>query len=174
MILDLLPRFEQVAVARNPLLAGRLQPGLPESTVRALLRKGKVEGDLAQVVELYTWRNGTRLDPEIVASKSGLFPGKAYYFLDLEMALGHLDHGRVAARKRPKLSEGYSYLPVFWDGSTGWITIDVSPSHNNRVLLAEHNDETPFREVHTSFRDFICDAIRAIEANDEQLLHLWA
>ena len=166
MITDLLGTFEQLVVARNPLLAKKLKPGLSEEQIRRLLRRHRVDGDLAQVVALYRWKNGTKLDPEIVASKVGFFPGKAYYFLDLEMALGHLDHTKVAARKRPQLADGAFYFPLFWDGSTGWIATDIRPSHHNAVIAAEHRAEVPFREAYASLYEFLEDAIRALTTNE--------
>lgn len=146
MIADLLPRFEAVTIGQHSLLASKLQAGLPEDTVRRYLRRHNVEGELGDIVAVFTWRNGTMLDPELAASKRGFFPGKPYYLLDMEMAVGHLEHTRVAARKHPQLAEGVSYFPVFWDGSTSWIATDTRPLQGNRVVLAEHRAEVPFRE----------------------------
>jgi hypothetical protein len=165
VIADLLPGFETLAIGQHPLLASKLQEGLSEDSVRRYLKRHRVEGELGDIVAVYTWRNGTRLDPELAASKRGFFPGKPYYLLDLEMAVGHLEHTRVAARKRPQLAEGVSYFPLFWDGSTSWIATDTRPLQYNRVVLAEHRAEVPFREANASLRDFFIDVIKALEEN---------
>lgn len=163
---DLLQRFEQAVTAWNPLLARKLQPGLSELEIQRHLRRHKVAGDLGQVLALYGWRNGANLDAELVASKRGFFPAaKPYYLLDLEMAVGHLNHTRVVARKRPELQAGSMYLPFFWDGSTGWIAVDLSPGHQGRVVLSEHRSETPFRRSRPCLEEFLNDTIRAIETS---------
>lgn len=168
MTTDLLQKFERAVVTWNPLLARKFQPGLPEMEIQRLLRRRKVEGNLGPVLTLYGWRNGTNLDAELVASKRGFFPAaKPYYLLDLEMAVGHLDHVRVVGRRRPELRAGSMYLPLFWDGSTGWITVDLGPAHHGRVILSEHRSETPFRNLRACLEDLLSDAIRAIETSVE-------
>jgi len=163
VIADLLPRFEAVTIGQHSLLASKLQEGLSEDAVRRYLKRHKVEGELGDIIAIFTWRNGARLDPELAASKRGFFPGKPYYLLDLEMAVGHLEHTKVAARKHSELAEGVSYFPLFWDGSTSWITTDIRPHRDNRVVLADHRAEIPFREVSASLRGFMTDVIKAIE-----------
>jgi hypothetical protein len=170
VIADLLPRFEALATAQHSLLADKLQDGLPEDSVRRYLRRHNIEGELRDIVAIFTWRNGTRLDPELAASKRGFFPGKPYYLLDLEMAVGHLEHTRVAARKRSELAEGVSYFPLFWDGGTSWLATDMRPLEGSRVMLAEHRAGVPFREVSPSLREFFIDAIKALQEN--RALHL--
>ena len=163
MIADLLPRFGAAAIAQHPLIASKLQEGLDEKAVRRYLKRHSVEGEVDAIVELFTWRNGTSLDPELAGSKRGFFRGKAYYLLDLEMAVGHLEHTRVAARRHPELAQGITYFPLFWDGSTSWIATDIRPRQNNRVVLAEHTADEPFRMVSASLRDFFAGVIKAIE-----------
>jgi len=167
MTTGLLQKFEHAVTTWNPLLVQRLQLGLPEMEIQRLLRRRKVEGNLGPVLTLYGWRNGTNLDAELVASKRGFFPAaKPYYLLDLEMAVGHLDHARVVGRRRPELQAGSMYLPLFWDGSTGWITMDLGSDHG-RVILSEHRSERPFRSLRACLEDFLSDAIRAIETSVE-------
>jgi hypothetical protein len=83
------------------------------------------------------------------------------------MALGHLGHTRVAARKRPQLADGAFYFPLFWDGSTGWIAADIRSSSHNRVVIADHHAEVPFYEAYPRLYDFLSDVMHAIEANEE-------
>lgn len=170
---DSLERLEQAAVARNPALATRLRPGLTEDRVKRALSRVKVTGEISPIIALYTWKDGMDLtsDPDISnfndwkLSRS-LFPGKPYFFICLETALGHLGHLKAASAKYPQLSEGVGrYFPVFWDGSTEELAIDVKPSNRNRVLILESRSDEPFREAYGSFEEFITDAIRANEEN---------
>lgn len=167
---DLLSTLEQRAIARNPLLATRLRPGLDEARVRRELRRDKVSGALDLLVTIYTWRNGTWLDSELALSKSGFFPGKPFHLLDLEMALGHLDHARQASRKHPELREGISYFPLFWNGSTSWLAVDLNEGRNCRVILAEHAAPACFREVYGSFAEFLAAVLYSLDSGKELAL----
>jgi hypothetical protein len=169
--------FERAAIARNPSLTAKLQAGLSEARVKRALGRAKVIGDVAPLIALYTWRNGTDLSISVpVNTKQGLeaerakmtfFPEKPYYyFLCLEMAIGHFGHLEVAAKTHPRLTEGVGrYFPMFWDGSTDWLALDVKPPNKNRVMLMEHKSEQPFREAYSSFDEFVSDAIRTNAEN---------
>jgi hypothetical protein len=170
VIEDLLPRFEVAVIGHHQLLAGKLRAGLPREIVGQYLRRHRVEGDIDDIISIFVWKNGTRLDPELAASKRGFFPGKPYYLLDLEMAVGHLDHTRLAAQKHVRLAAGLSYFPLFWDGSTTWIAADTTAHQENRVIVADHRAEHPFREISESLRSFFTGAIAAIRENRD--LHL--
>jgi hypothetical protein len=164
----LLPRFENLAITRNPVLARKLLPGLSEASIRRELRRWRIDGDLANVVTLYRWRNGTRLDQELAASKKGMFPAKApFYLLDLEMACGHLDHARVVARSRLEMAGADHFFPLFWQGDVTWLAIDLTPGSQSRVILADHRARAPFRELWATLEIFLTAAIAGLEANEE-------
>ena len=163
----LLSKFEQAVVAYNPILANKLQPGLAETRIRRALGRAKVSGDLDPVIALYTWKDGTILDSELVQSKKGFFPGKPYYFICLEMAIGHFGSFREIAKNKPKIGEAVGrYFPVFWSGSTSWLAIDVQPSNRNRVMTIDFRSEQPICKAFESFHDFLTEAIRASEQGD--------
>jgi hypothetical protein len=159
--------LEVGSVGRNPLLAARLKPGLAPDAIQRALRRGRVAGPIGPIIELYSWKNGTVLDPQLARSKSGFFPGHPFYLLDLEMALGHFDHARAAARSNPRLLGGASYFPVFWDGSTNWLALDLADQRHSRVILVRHAEESPYREVYRSFDEFLSAAIRSIALNED-------
>lgn len=166
-------RFQEVesaVLARNPVLARKLQPGLAESRMQRNLKRAGVEGDVESLIQLYSWRNGTILDRNLASSQTGFFPGDIYQFLDLEMALGHLGHIREAAKQHPKLAKEVGrYVPMFWNGATGWLAMDVKASRHNRIVIVECEDPQPYREAYGSFDGFIADAIRANVENDRLL-----
>jgi hypothetical protein len=58
------------------------------------------------------------------------------------------------------------YIPVFWDGVTGSLAIDLKPGMRNRVMAVEFESELPFREICDSFDAFLSDATRAIQHNE--------
>jgi hypothetical protein len=75
------------------------------------------------------------------------------------------------------------YFPAFWDGDTSWIALDLESSEGRVVLIRlsvkraslqdghyepQVREKEPPREAYSSFGDFVADAIRANE-NNEQL-----
>ncbi len=175
---DWLRQFEQAAIARNPILATKLQPGLPEARVQRVLRRAGVAGNIAPLYDLYTWKDGTdltfsplpsRVVPDFYESqkaKTSFFAGKPYFFICLEMAIGHFGHLEAALRTQPRLKEGVNrYFPVFWDGSSEWLSVDLKPVNGNRIMIVDSRADQPFSEAYSSFEEFIADAIRANEEN---------
>jgi hypothetical protein len=61
-------------------------------------------------------------------------------------------------------------ISLFWDGSTGWITVDIRPSYQNAVILAQHREEPPLRRVYDSRYDFLQEAVHALEADRRLVL----
>ncbi len=170
---DWIERLEQTAIARNPILATKLQPGLSEARVKRVLSRGKVTGEISPSVALYTWQDGTDLtsDPAIPnfndwkVSRS-FFSGKPYFFPCLEWAVADFDSFKAIAKNYPKISEAVGrYFPVFWDGSTECLSVDLKASNHNRVMIIESRSDQPIRQAYSSFGEFIADAIRANEEN---------
>ncbi len=162
MNLELLGEFERTVRSRNPLLAGKFQPGLPPAAVRRALSGGRVTGETDPLLTLYGWRNGHTLDFELRRSQKGLFPGKPFYFPSLEMSIGHFGHFAEAARTHLQISEvAGRYFPVFWDGSNCWFGIDVQTSHHHRVMMIDLKAPQPFVEAYSSMDEMIADGIRA-------------
>lgn len=163
---DLLDEFGEALRQRNPVLADRLRPGLPLSRIRKMLARAKVEGLLKPIECLYAWKNGTRLDPSIKDLASP-FPESVYMFMDLEMMLADFSGFKELAAYHPEYAVLVGrYFPVFWDGSTSWLAIDLSPAMGSRVVLIDPETGTAARDVYPSFEEFLKDAIRANREND--------
>ncbi len=159
--------LESAVLARNPLLTDKLQPGLSRNRIQRILKRAGVEGEIGPLIELYSWRNGTILDRDLASSKTGFFPDDIYQFLDLEMAMLHFGSWREAANYHPNLRDGVGrYVPMFWDGATGWLAMDTNASAHNRLVFVEFEDPEPYREVYSSFDEFLADAIRANIENE--------
>lgn len=58
------------------------------------------------------------------------------------------------------------HFPVFWDGATGYLAIDLSPLRGNGIVVIEVESVEPFRHAYETFEEFIADALRAYEEND--------
>lgn len=145
-----LQQFEKAATSRNAILTIKLQPGLSQGDVERSLRRKSISGDIVPLYDLYTWKDGmnltlppvpSRLDPDFYESeraKLSFFAGKPYFFPCLEMAIGHLGHLEAAARTQPKLEEGVNrYFPLFWNGSSEWLSVDLKPLNHNRIMIVE-------------------------------------
>ena len=73
---ELIQRLEAAVLRRNPALAGNLQAGLPAEKIKKDLKRSGIEGTIAPIVELYTWKNGSVLQgnsPEFRAAFEGGF-----------------------------------------------------------------------------------------------------
>jgi len=163
----LLDEFERALRERNPTLANRLQPGLPETRIRRMLSRAKVQGAVEPVIELFSWRNGSQLDPS-VAQFSSPFPKSDYIFMDFELMLADFDGFKEGAIYHPRMTELVGrYFPIFWDGSNGWLAVDIGSLSPNRVVLVDAQCEEPVKDAYRSFHEFLKDAIRANEENDK-------
>lgn len=170
---DWIQRFERAAISRNPVLATKLQPGLSEGSVERVLSRKKATGELAPIIALYTWKNGTDLtsDPAVLSFNEfrvsrSFFPGKPYFFPCFELTAGHFETLKDIAKNYPKVSEAVGrYFPFFWDGATEHLAIDLKPGNGNRVLIVDHSSEQPILEAYGSFEEFVTDAIRANTEN---------
>lgn len=147
-----------------------------------MLKRARITGAIQIITELYTWRNGTVFDEPLRLSKSGFFPGAIYQFIDLERAIGHMKaYGECVCNCSPELANmSKRFLPVFWDGATNWIGIDLDSTSNRVVMIRyfvreasfthghyepEIHENQPPREAYKSFEEFVADAIRANREN---------
>jgi hypothetical protein len=180
-----LDELERSVRKRNPLLADRLNSPLSNSDVKMMLRRSKVVGAMDPVLALYTWKNGTIFDQALMVSKTGIFPGTVYQFIDIKKAIEHMKAYRECVCSCfPKLANlGRRYFPVFWNGATNWIGLDLDSGEGRVVLIryftkdalfkdgryeAGIHEKEPPRQAYDSFQEFIADAIHANE-NDEPL-----
>lgn len=163
----LIEKLEIAILNRNPLLGKKLQPGLPIEKITRDLKRADIKGAIDPIIELYSWRNGTILDMDLASSKTGFAPEMVYNFTELRRAIVDMQSFKVISRYHPKYSELIGrYFPMLWDGSNGWIAVDVLPSCHNRVVTILSEDDQPLREAYASFDEFLKDVIRANEEND--------
>jgi len=153
-------QFEHAIRARNPVLAGKLQPGLAEAKIRKKLQRAGVEGDIEPIVELFAWKDGSHLDGSENESESP-FPGSNYIFSDFDMMTAHFKQFKEFAAFHTRYAKvAGRFYPIFWNGSTLWVALDL---FQGRVVLINGDDENPVREVCESFESFIREAIKANE-----------
>jgi hypothetical protein len=161
---ELIDNFDKALHRNNPVLASRLQPGLLDSQIRKILTKAGVKGDIDPIVRLFGWKNGTRIDPSLTQAQASPFPHSVYMFEDLEMMVAHFQGFREGAMYHPRMGSLVGrYFPIFWDGSTGWLAVNLESSKHGQVVLIETEWENPVREAYSSFEEFLEDAIRANE-----------
>lgn len=174
--LDWPQQLIQSATQRNPLLAKRLRPGLAKGDAEAALKAARATGDIGRIVALYNYKDGTDLTLyEPVHSKSvldqlkrewSLFPGAPCYFVCLEMSIGQFKAWRQISKRFPSIVEAvHRYFPLFWNGSTEFLAIDLKLSTQNRMVLLNHRSVPAIQEAYGSFPEFVEDAVSANENN---------
>lgn len=161
--------LEKAILATKPKLAEALQPGLTEAQITDALNRANLDKNVDAVVALYSWKNGA----DMAKAQEGFFSESIYQFLSLEAAVEHCANLQVAVNALIALGspvempqEAGRYIPVFWDGVTGYLAIDLKPDMSNRVMEIEFESEEPFREVCDSFDAFLADVTEAIQENE--------
>jgi hypothetical protein len=141
---------------------------LPEKRIRTKLEKAGVTGNVEPLVELYTWKNGCNLDSSLTQAQASPFPESIYMFMDFSMMLSHFDGFREGAVYHPRYSDLVGrYFPLFWDGSDGWIAVDLDRTRHTRVVVLVMELEDAVLEAYETFDSFLMDAARANNENDE-------
>lgn len=160
----LLEQFEQAIKGRSPILAERLQPGLPEAKIRKMLQRTKVSGNAESIVQLFSWKDGSELYTTISSADATPLPHSPFMFLDLEMMVTHFNSYKELVPYQPRFkSVAGKYFPFLWDGSDKWIAVDLE---GGSVALLETQLEDMVRPLHKSFEDFIQDTIQANQKNE--------
>ena|SRR5688572_6606248 len=163
---ELLEQFERAIRKRNPALADSLQPGLPEATIREMLQDADVRGHIDAILTFFAWKNGTALDAEVTLGEASPFPESIYCFADLNTMIDHFIGFHEGFVYHPQFDEvDGRYFPLFWDNSTGYLAIDLRSS-KQRVVLLEPESEDLAGDAYPSFEEFLRDAIRANEEDD--------
>ena len=170
--------LEAAVFERNLLLAERLRPGLSEKQIVTMLNRANIKGAIEPIIGLYSWRNGTVFDQQLMSSKSGFFPHEVYQFIELKRAIADMNaYADCMCKCFPKIADLVGrYFPVFWNGATNWMALDLKPSNNNRVVIMRYfteepslqgykHEENPPREAYKSFQEFISDVILANKNN---------
>jgi len=166
---ELFVNLENAIRAKKPKLAEALLPGLTGAEIVDILNRANVDKNVDAVIALYSWKNGV----DAAKAREPFFPGTIYQFLPLEAALEHCATVEQAVAALIAMGSPIEmprdpgrYLPVFWDGVTASLAIDLKPGMSNRVIEIEFESEEPFRKVCDSFDAFLAEAARAIEEDE--------
>lgn len=158
MSMPLLKQLEVALRERNPNLAQSLKPGLPAAKIRQILQRAGVDGDVEPVVTLFTWKNGCQPDP---GNTMRLFPTLDYQFWDLKRMVIYFTAFQSLAKSNPKLLELASrFFPLFWNGASAWLAVDLQPAHHNQVVVIDAAAERPVEPLCHSFDQFLREAIQ--------------
>jgi hypothetical protein len=189
---DLIEKLEMAILKRNPKLAERLQPGLGVEKIKKDLKRAGIAGAIDPIIELYSWHDGTNLQGSgAEAVKPGFVPpvevqlsdsikqqmrslgikrdtaSVAYNFVELKMTILYKNSFEASEKQYRNLSIiAGRYFPFLWDGSSGFIAVDLDALGNKSVVTIQRRDDQPLREAYDTFEDFLKDAIRANENNE--------
>jgi hypothetical protein len=110
----------------------RLLPGVPVETIFERLRAVGLEPSDG-LLELYSWRGGTRVDPGMPLDDVHFFPG--FWFLSLEDAIADY----AAFREDPRWNP--SWLPVFANGGGDFYAVWLHGGAESVVgFLIDHSE----------------------------------
>ncbi|MGV3757326.1 MAG: hypothetical protein ACO1QS_18255 [Verrucomicrobiota bacterium] len=154
-----LDNFGLAVRQRNTVLFEMLQPGIPEAKIRKKLEKCGLTKSIKNVVDLYSWRNGFKLfDRRVSGAERVIFPCSNFSFEDLDLMSAHFLQFREFCKNNSRYCEvADKYFPIFWDGSTGWIAVDISKGDG--VVLIDGKLNQPVRLIYDSFESFLSAAI---------------
>jgi hypothetical protein len=163
----LLQELETAVFRRKPELAGHLLLGLPEASVRRTLELECVKGNVEPIVALFSWRNGTKAIVQFTPEQPSLFPGGGYLFMPLTLMLSQFRRFPQVAMLRLRYAEVVGrYFPLFWNGATDYLALDLDPAGGTRVVVIEDQADKLVREACPTFEDFLWDAIQANKNNE--------
>jgi len=170
---QLFSELERAIRSRNPVAADGLQPGLPDLGIREALDRERVGGDHDALVEIFSWKNGSKLSDKPL-SETSLFPRSVFQFLSLEAGMEHFRGFKVVADVTRETGPLYAllsaiairYFPLFWDSGHGYLVVDLQPGSSRGVMLVEFESDDPLRQAYSSMGAFLRDAIRANLQNE--------
>jgi hypothetical protein len=109
----------------------------------------------AEIVELYKWADGVRLDVSAPVEELSLSPEDVLLFLPLEDAITHDTTIVKMSSKRRKRQ----MLPIFWDGSTGYHLIGLSAEDKGRLFYLDPEEGAKPRIVAESVAELFETAL---------------
>jgi hypothetical protein len=164
---ELLQALETVVLHRNPELTGSLRPGLSEAVIRRMLEFGNVRGGVEPIVDLFSWRNGSKSTALVTPEQPSLFPRGDYLFPQLDVMITQFRRFRQVATYRLRYDEvAGRYFPLLWNGAVSYLALDLDPSGNGRLAVIDDKAEKLVREAYPNFEAFVRDAIQANKTND--------
>jgi hypothetical protein len=163
---ELIQRLDAAIQRRNPLLATRLRPGIPEDRIKKMLLRKGIQGFIDPIIEIYRWKNGSDLDSSVSKLEASPFPGSEFIFMDLEFMLRHFQMHKTWANYQPGFKDvAGRYFPLFWNGSVSWLAIDLKPLEAGRLVIIAKRSEELVCQAYDSFQEFLQDAVSANENN---------
>lgn len=157
-----LDRFFEAVAKRNSALANDFQPGLAPERIQAALNRMKVTGNTKPLVEFFSWRNGTKLRRDVTLEQISPFPKSAYALEEFEMLSAHFKGFEELIRFSPNFKGVVSrYFPLFWDNSASWISVDLEPASQSRIVLFDPECGGKPQILYATIAEFFEDAIRA-------------
>ena len=159
---QLLEQLEKSVVEVNPKLAERLLPGIPEEKIVRLLQKHQVHNSVSEIVSVFAWKNGCRLDPSMSGFES-LFPNTGFMFLNFKTMLHHFESHKECAVVHSRLAADFGCsFPLFWDGSVDWLAIGIADKNSGKIVrLSMRDGSMPSMRTHDTLDDLINEAIKA-------------
>lgn len=162
----LLNRLADSIQIRNPSLVRCLQPGLLPETIVSLLSSLEIRADFQAMIDMFSWKNGISPCFKGNRTEASPFPESIYVFYELPLMIHHYREFRETFVFHPLFEDLRGrHFPLFWDGSTGYIALDLF-SKSNAIFLLEPESDVLAREAYDSLDAFLEDAIRANQEND--------
>lgn len=167
-IRPLLDRFFVAVAKRNPTLASDLQPGLDPAKIQAALDRMKVTGNTKVLVEFFSWRNGTKRRPDVTLEQNSPFPRSVYGLEDFEMLSAHFKGFEQLVPYSPSFKGVVNrYFPLFWDNAASWISVDLKPASQSRLVLFDPECGGKPQILYSTIAEFLEDAIQANLDNEK-------
>jgi len=163
----LFKELEEEIIKNSPLLFSKMRKGLSRKRVSEKLAKAGVIGDIDNLVDLYSWRNGVSLDFNQIGENhwekraTKFFPKDDLYLSEIDLSIADYQSFEEVSPKFPELLPFVErYFPIFSDCNLCWVAIDLKPNQNNRVVLISWRpNHFPFRELYSTFDVFMEDVI---------------
>lgn len=128
-----------------------LNDGLEEKEVRTQFEINRLE-PTCELIELYQWRNGTKVKKGTVLDEVQIIPG--FHLLSLEDALSDYQAMKNDSRWNPH------WFPVFANGGGDFYAVDLSQSNSVGApvigfVLGEPVQEIEYRNLEAMLRTFV-------------------
>jgi len=115
-----------------------LNEGLEEREILKLFEQAELT-PTTELVELYQWRNGTKIDPGTILDDVQLIPG--FHFLSLEDSVSSYLSFKNDKRWNP------SWFPIFANGGGDFYVVDLSQSNGKEAPIIGFILNEPVQEV---------------------------
>ncbi len=165
MKLDILESLEKQIADKSPVVFAKLQSGLTRKQIERRFVKYKVKGNVDSITALYEWRNGMTLDNALRLSGLSFVPQDLFFFSDLDRACIDYISFPEYVESNPALAVVTErFFPVFWNGSTEWLGVDLDPSETNGIVKIDSQSDSPLHQIFPSIERFLDDLVQSYSA----------